>query len=137
MDCPYKEELARGEIVCDNEGKSGKQCPTHIFNQCQEEANKDAVNALILGSDLLNDFKHTEIGLDRSMLPELPDKETALISLLLLIFKKNEAIACKQADVTSALCWGTAKDYVIRALSGDRVGLEQTLIELGSKCAED
>lgn len=45
MECPFKKELEEGSMVCDS-GYSKcntPQCPTNIFNQCQEDANSNAL----------------------------------------------------------------------------------------------
>lgn len=44
MECPFIEELKCGKIVCDkgyNKSPNAKECPTDIFNQCQEDAYQD------------------------------------------------------------------------------------------------
>lgn len=39
MDCPFKQQLAEGSMVCDyggiRHGPGVEQCPTEIFNRCQ------------------------------------------------------------------------------------------------------
>lgn len=46
MRCPFEKELKAGTMVCDYMGCKPsvgvKQCPTDIFNRCQEDA--EAVN---------------------------------------------------------------------------------------------
>jgi len=45
MKCQFEKELNEGKIVCDAEyiNCNIPQCPTNIFNKCQEDANSEAL----------------------------------------------------------------------------------------------
>lgn len=52
MDCPFKEQLVNGSMVCDYGGvrhePDVEQCPTEIFNRCQgDEAECDEKELLL------------------------------------------------------------------------------------------
>ena len=49
MDCPFKEQLLKGEKVCDSgydHSLNSKQCHYEIFNQCQDDAFKEQQECL-------------------------------------------------------------------------------------------
>lgn len=48
MKCPFKKELELGTMVCDAgyDKCHSRQCPTEIFNSCQEEANNEALKMI-------------------------------------------------------------------------------------------
>lgn len=47
MKCPFKREIEKGTMVCDYGGQNYsdspevQQCPTEIFNKCQEEGSRE------------------------------------------------------------------------------------------------
>lgn len=47
--CPYKEQLLSGKLICNKgyskcDDKNIKECPTDIFNKCQEFVYNNGIN---------------------------------------------------------------------------------------------
>lgn len=62
MNCPFLEDLKSGKIVCDSgydRSHNSKQCPTKIFNQCQEDAYQEQLRYEKL--EILKDAGLTEL----------------------------------------------------------------------------
>lgn len=38
--CPFEEKIKNGEMVCDSAYGDTQECPTEVFNRCQNEPNK-------------------------------------------------------------------------------------------------